>query len=190
METLHNLKDLLTITNMSESDIEKRFAQVAEALFNDYMIRKQGRNYRFVEIEFYHSLTDTTGGSKGTYKRISNAGEWFFHNSGVDLTFNSMEDSFGGILIRSISSGDDIICGPFKVLDVLFDHFDALSVPDNFPLIVPCESAERIIPVSTTRWNIDNDRRYRYCVTKNLWKEAKGYSAYPWSSDGKLKIDR
>ena len=129
----------------SAEEIHKYFSEVAELLMNNYFISKRGINYEIVEIEFY--LFNQQHQDIITYPRNSQAGEWFFHQSGVDLTFDSLDGQFGGILIRGIKritprfEGDpcpSLILGPLKCVDELWDTFSAFSLNDfEYPLIVP-----------------------------------------------------
>jgi len=84
----------------------------------NHIIKKGNLEYAIVEIEFYLFTNDHQ--DVITYPRVADAGRWFFHQSGVDLTFQSRdieEDkdgnftfeenaSFGGILIRAIRPGN------------------------------------------------------------------------------------
>lgn len=186
MCTIKELRELLTIDpGTSVETIEKVFRNLAELLLNGFAIKKGKHIYRFVEIEFYHNYTDN--GENITYPRKAKAGEWFFHDSGVDLTFNSDDLSYRGILIRSIKKDNDFICGPHNVEFELFDQFSALETPDDFPCIIQIDNSEVISPVDTTRWNIKNDKRYRYCLPNSIWQNSKKYTAYPWYCNGKLK---
>lgn len=166
--------------------IESSFADLASSLMNHFAIRKGDRYYRFVEIEFYHNLTD--GGSSITYPRLAEACEYFFHKSGVDLTFKSTRDRFGGILIRSLACEDRFINGPLCVVDELFDQFTALKAPDNFPVLVQHDFEKQISPVPCSRWHIPGDKKYRFVWPSTAWpKPKRDYQAYPWDSKGALK---
>ena len=182
MKTIEELKHLLTIEPCSEvQEIENTFHNLAYELINNYGIEKRGVIYRFIEIEFYHNKTDMGATKEITYRRIAEAGEWFFHPSGIDLTFNSNNESYGGILIRSIKCGDKFICGPHNVEFELFDKFNALADPDNFPIIVPLQSPSSLTPLPITRFNIEGKKLYGFCVPKDNWpRPGKQYQAYPW----------
>jgi hypothetical protein len=85
-------------------ETEPEFEGIARKLFHNYIIKTGDTEYRLTEIEFYwHSPThpDPT-----TYKRIHaypEAGEWFFHYSGVDIALKNDElQGYGGILIRGL----------------------------------------------------------------------------------------
>lgn len=119
------------------------------------------KKYRLTDIEFYFYCP--THQDIITYPRNSKAGEWFFHSSGVDLSFESnvpmrekastgklmpcltSDSAFGGILIRGIKHIDCFsdhqeekykLNGPMKVCEELFDKFDAFGNPDDFPRII------------------------------------------------------
>lgn len=66
-------------------------------LLQDYVLCVSGAEFAFAEIEAYF-----TGADRNTYKRTSRAGEIFFHNFGFDISFRSIPQSGGGILVRSL----------------------------------------------------------------------------------------
>ncbi len=102
------------------TDVEERFMEIAKNLFENYCLKSDTKAFRFAEIEFYYYKK---GGrcnldeewvekwNKVTYPRDKNAGELFFHYSGVDICFQSIfKDNnveFGGILIRSVLEEDE-----------------------------------------------------------------------------------
>ena len=65
-------------------------------LLKDCVLEVAGEKFAFAEIEIY------TSADKNTYKRVSSAGDIFFHNSGFDICFKSSEEAYGGILVRSL----------------------------------------------------------------------------------------
>ena len=139
------------------SNRDKEFANLAESLMRNFQIKKgKDQLYWMTEIEFY-IYTDEHRDII-TYPRNCPAGVWFFHPSGVDIAFESEADPqartlvrkpeltstsvFGGILIRGIVSVDDSAIyadGPIKVCDELFDQFNAIKSPKNFPKIVKAD---------------------------------------------------
>ena len=109
IKTVDSLYEALRLDGVETVfELEKEFARIAGALINDFAIRKADKLYRFVEIEFYHSMADRNEGCDGvTYPRESDALQYFFHKSGMDLTFLSDAERYGGILIRAIRCGDE-----------------------------------------------------------------------------------
>ena len=77
-------------------------------LLQNYVLCVSGVEFAFAEIEAYF-----TGADHNTYKRTSRAGEIFFHNFGFDISFRSVPQSGGGILVRSlrILSGAELLAG-------------------------------------------------------------------------------
>nr|WP_314119063.1 hypothetical protein [uncultured Campylobacter sp.] len=77
-------------------------------LLQNYVLCVSGAEFAFAEIEAYF-----TGADRNTYKRISRAGEIFFHNFGFDISFRSVPQSGGGILVRSlrILGGAELLAG-------------------------------------------------------------------------------
>nr|WP_314521665.1 hypothetical protein [uncultured Campylobacter sp.] len=77
-------------------------------LLQNYVLCVSGAEFAFAEIEAYF-----TGADRNTYKRMSWAGEIFFHNFGFDISFRSVPQSGGGILVRSLRvlSGAELLAG-------------------------------------------------------------------------------
>ena len=189
IKTIDDLYAALCLEGInSVSKLEEAFSKIAGALLNRFAIQKGNKVYRFVEIEFYHTIADKVQGHEGTtYERgIAESCDFFFHPSGVDLCFESNEESYGGILIRSIECEGDFTNGPGKVADKLFDKFSAIRPPKDFPKLVSTTAANDITPMTFTRYNIKGSEKYRYTWPWELW-EPKGYSASPWYYNGELK---
>ena len=176
------------IFQSTQTNIASRFEQIAQNLLNNFVIRKGKKLYRFIDIEFYYNITDN---GNITFERVTEAGEWFNHDWGVDLCFKSNESAFGGILIRSIECIDDVkkdefINGPIKCRQLLF-QFDALGDTSTIPTLEYLPRENMIEPVSVPRWNISEKQLFRFCIPRELWTEHKGYNAYPWDYKGNLK---
>lgn len=109
MDKLIKLLDIPSL--LSSNDVEGKLKKLAEMLMNEYCIFNGRYWYRLVEIEFY-IYDKINHPDTHVYKRDEkNAGDIFYHYSGMDICFDSkMEDGrFGGILIRSLEriSEDD-----------------------------------------------------------------------------------
>lgn len=75
---------------------QKEIENFMQGLLKNYVLEVAGEKFAFVEIEIY------TSADKNTYKRVSSAGDIFFHNFGFDICFESSEEAYGGILVRSL----------------------------------------------------------------------------------------
>ena len=144
------MENLLSALNeVYTTDIQSKFHEIAEKLMYNYIIKKGEARYAIVEIEFYYDSPyhpDII-----TYPRNLSAGRWFFHQSGVDLTFdsestildkngyviNSREAIFGGILIRGLYDIDThaYTFGPQKCVNILWQDLGAFSELDGYPTI-------------------------------------------------------
>ena len=160
MEKIKDLQELLRMENVK--DVKSRFEEIADMSFQDFHIEKEGVRYDFLEVEFY--FYNEKHPDFITYPRNTKAGEWFFHMSGVDISFKSEKEERegkeiavrgGGILVRSIlKEGEKTpITGPYKCMDELFDKFDAFGTNlENFPILKPNERKNEYKPKSCIRW--------------------------------------
>ena len=177
----------------------EEFMYFAEVLMNNFQIEKGDKRYWMNEIEFY--LFSDNHQDIITYPRRCKEGMWFFHASGVDITFKSSfpnETSetlkqkpfltrgavFGGILIREIVPIDDLknpVPGPMNVCDELFDQFDAFGEPEHFPQIVLAENARSVKLTEYTRKGFSKDAEKK--VKSILKYNYSGYDekAFPES---------
>lgn len=133
------------------------FDEIAQNIMCNYIIKKGNREYAIVEIEFYLYTNDHR--DVITYPRNTEAGQWFFHQSGIDITFKSrdirmltfdkgelgLRPQFGGILIRAIKPLNDenksIIWGPQNSVFELWDVFNAFSSDNSqYPHLVEKQS--------------------------------------------------
>jgi hypothetical protein len=108
------------------------FKRIAEELINNYCINCDGKEFYLAEIEFYYYQNNSKGIMKEpwnmvTYARTGkNAGELFFHLSGVDICFDSSYENgsaqFGGILIRSVIDEENkLFTGPLNCKDLFLN---------------------------------------------------------------------
>lgn len=138
MGTIEELKRLLSASGKSDAESYfDYFKRIAEILMNNCAISKGKNRYEIVEIEFYFFTPDHQ--DVIVYPRTQPAGQWFFHPSGVDLTFESNEKQFGGILIRGVRNIDTgkLTLGPLNCVNILWDKADAFKIHENeYPTIV------------------------------------------------------
>jgi hypothetical protein len=135
----NQLLEKLRSCPVNSDEIHKYFSETADLLMNNYVISKHGIEYEIVEIEFY--LFTPEHPDVITYPRDCVAGQWFFHQSGVDLTFATTDKQFGGILIRGLreTQGErKQVFGPQNCVNLLWDKFNAFeTVATEIPLIIP-----------------------------------------------------
>jgi hypothetical protein len=161
-EDLQSLLTSLDAKSTQEKIIEV-FNKIAGKLLCNYHIVKGENTYDFLEIEFYFYSPNHR--DLITYPRNGRKpGMWFFHMSGVDITFGSNDKEgdnplmYGGILIRSIFKTSGVkkyICGPMKCVDELFDYIYAFDSDVNradIPYIKENEEIKKISVDSCCRY--------------------------------------
>lgn len=181
-DVLQNLRLKLTKDSLRneilQNGYQKTFDKIAKILLNKVAIRKGEKIFYIKDIEFY--LYENNHRDIVTYPRICKAGQWFFHPSGIDISFESSVDVksndfelfqpilredafFGGVLIRAIYPADKApsdackynLDGPHKVEWALFDSFDAFNEVTDFPHLIECEHKHEIKPIPNFRKNLE-----------------------------------
>lgn len=196
-------KDSL-IKGRNNGGYQKVFDDIAKILLNKVAIRKGKKIFYIKDIEFY--LYENNHRDIVTYPRICKAGQWFFHPSGIDISFESSvevnsndyelfqpilnEDAFfGGVLIRAIYPADKApsdackynLDGPHKVEWALFDCFDAFNEITDFPHLIECE--HKIEYITKVRKNLkpkENDYRKKIETILNSYYEDSPVSIDEW----------
>lgn len=161
-----------------ENDYYKFFEDTAKLLMNKFVIRTAKTDYEIIDVEFYLFDKDNHRDII-TYPRIMDAGRWFFHDSGVDLTFASRHNRFGGILIRAIrtTDGKKVIIGPHNCVYELWHDFDAFALQSSeYPVLIPVDTTNDCMPDSYIRKITVKESEYHakvlYWIDKNS-KRAK-----------------
>ena len=187
-----------------QNGYQKTFDKIAKILLNKVAICKGEKIFYIKDIEFY--LYENNHRDIVTYPRICKAGQWFFHPSGIDISFESSVDVksndyelfqpilrddafFGGVLIRAIYPADKApsdackysLDGPHKVEWALFDCFDAFNETTNFPHLIECE--HKIEHITKPRKNLipkENDYRKKIETILNYYYEDSPVSIDEW----------
>lgn len=155
---ISKLKELITFdSNLSATEIETRFSQIAQTLFADFAIQKGGERFLFKEIEFY--FYNQKHRDIITHPRNSSALCWYVNDfGGIDLNFESHVDlkritgkngketlrydlnensCFGGILVRQLENekSHEVLNGPWACSE-LFRCFDSTNSAKDLPILV------------------------------------------------------
>ena len=158
---------------------EAGFRVIAEKLMNEYLIQTYNSKFRITELEFYWN--SPTHKDMSTYERKyidPNAGEWFFHYSGVDIALKSKEGR-GGILIRKIYDVEtkEIYKGPLICAMRLFSGTNAFAntimtklVEHNFPTNATIKNDKRTGLGKNAAENGAHNFPYRFFIDINELK--------------------
>ena len=117
-------KLIINVNKTDDNSILTSFQEVAKSLLLNYQITvNDSYHYRFTEIEFYLSHPSHLDPYPHLDDRQLEMGQWYFHDSGIDITFGC-PDYHGGILIRSIRKSQDgrFYNGPWVVRRELLKH--------------------------------------------------------------------
>lgn len=217
-DVLHDLRLKLTkdylIKGRNNDGYQNVFDDIAKILLNKVAIRKGEKIFYIKDIEFY--LYENNHRDIVTYPRICKAGQWFFHTSGIDISFESSVDVksndyelfqpilredafFGGVLIRAVYPADKApsdackynLDGPHKVEWALFDCFDAFNEITDFPHLIECE--HKIEHITKARKNLkhkENDYRKKIETILNYYYEDSPVSIDEWINIYKSFEDR
>jgi len=159
---------------IDNNDIEGSFDRIASELMNEYVLKVEDSDYRITEIEFYykdgnHNDNYIHGHPLQTTKR-----KWYFHGSGIDLTFGS-EGVYGGILLRAIYNlkTSEYIYGPIKIITEIFSNvqsvfetnisFGLIRAENKFSELEKPIKAPRVGLNEKTNPNMYNEL-YRYLI--------------------------
>jgi hypothetical protein len=168
MDSKQNL-NFLKPNKQSDQTWEQVFSETAKELFTNWTILANGTEYEIVEIEFYYDSPLDEHLDPFIYDDIRNRnlkfGTWFFHYSGVDITFGDDVRSRGGILIRGIydKQGDRYVIGPLKTLLELLNRGVSVSSKNGIDLCLQkVFSTNDLDMVSDVRKGLDKSKKEKY----------------------------
>lgn len=157
------LLDILSAAHTSE--IGKSFDQIADYLFHQTYIQVGTAQYQLTEIEFYYYDMEEHPDSYAHKNEVQlDLGNWYFHGSGLDITFGNKEKRiYGGILIRGIKNLDTGIhtSGPINTVRELMQNFKLVTEGQKMQLIEQdAKNNTQIIKTARIGLNPDRDPNY------------------------------
>ena len=155
-------------------NIDSDYKRISFDLLNKWVIKFGTYRYRICEIEFYLKSETHNDAYTHGHPLQKEKGRWYFHPSGVDITFGS-DGSYGGILIRALYNIDngDYIYGPLNCVTELFSNIENIyETKLSFGLIPVDQSDVKIEnPIAAPRVGLnplkDIDKHkalYRYLI--------------------------
>ncbi|MBN1184308.1 MAG: hypothetical protein JXB49_18605 [Bacteroidales bacterium] len=157
----------------ADNSLEKHFNTVAYLIMNHSILEIDKNSYRLTEIEFYFYNEDFHEDPYIHKHRLQlMTGQWYFHGSGLDITFGDGKN-YGGILIRGIKSltGDEnsFISGPLNVVQEIFSSFGNIGIKDHLFRIIETNDIPSEDIVKSTRVGLKEkeptgfkEKYYRY----------------------------
>lgn len=109
--------------SINENNINSDFKRIANELMNHWILKIELKAYRIAEIEFYLKCESHNDIYTHGHKLQLEKERWYFHGSGLDLTFGS-ENFHGSILIRALYDINEkkYIYGPINCVTELFSN--------------------------------------------------------------------
>ena len=123
---------------ITEGKIEADFKRIANDLLNNWVLKVEDALYRITEIEFYYKGKQHNDSYIHGHELQKQKGKWYFHGSGIDLTFGNSE-AYGGILIRAIYRiNDNKYCyGPLNCILEIFSNLSSIYKPEMSFCLIP-----------------------------------------------------
>lgn len=159
-----------------KQDHHEWFNSIAKELMNNWSLSVGKSKYRLTEIEFYYNDKKHDDRYAHNHDQQLTRGQWYFHGSGVDITFgDESSNAYGGILIRGIQNDNTkvYIDGSLKVVTEIFKEFGSISsLSTDFGLVKAKHDSE--VPVRCARVGLNpskdeihNAKPYRFIIKIN-----------------------
>ena len=198
MDKIEELRESLVLTDVAEDKIKDKFTEIAENLFNNFIIKTSYGDFRFEEIEFYfHSKKHP---DYIAHPRKSEPLIWYINDfGGIDINFKSEakkqnpndpwskycwdeESYYGGILIRQLKriSDEFILDSPLKVAELFRNLGYATEGNSAMPQLVYVEGLPEIKlgPKPQTRNNLVKSSQTDEDYRKKLKTISSWYSNF------------
>ena len=203
MDKIEELRKDFVLTEEPEGGFETRFKEIAENLFNNFIIKTSYGDFRFEEIEFYfHSKNHP---DYIAHPRKSEPLIWYINDfGGIDINFKSEaqkqtpndpwskycwdeESYYGGILIRQLKriSDDFLLKGPLKVAELFRNLGCATEGNGAMPQLVYVEGLPEIKTKQIPRQNLVKSSK----TDEDYRKKLKTISSWYSNKDLTDKVD-
>ena len=202
MDKIEELRESLVLTEEPKGGFETRFKEIAENLFNNFIIKTSYGDFRFEEIEFYfHSKNHP---DYIAHPRKSEPLIWYINDfGGIDINFKSEaqkqtpndpwskycwdeESYYGGILIRQLKriSDDFLLKGPLKVAELFRNLGCATEGNSAMPQLVYVEGLPKVGYNTDKRNNLVKSE-----AEEDYRKKLKTISSWYSNNDLTNKVD-
>jgi len=180
--------------SINQMNPDPDFARIASELMNEWILKVESKEYRIAEIEFY--MRSPLHDDKYTHGHIQQKqlGKWYFHGSGIDLTFGA-DDFYGGILIRSILDLENkkYVYGPLNSVTEILGNLNSIY-HTNLTFGITTEGSDKIAfekPIRAPRVGFKpnkdsamHSRFYRFLLLPKLKHAEKTKIAEAMEQDG------
>ena len=188
---------------INKDKIEEDFHRIANDLLNYWVLKVEDSLYRITEIEFYYNCgklhNDTYIHGHELQKQ---KGKWYFHGSGIDLTFGN-DDAFGGILIRAIckinDEGKRYCYGPLNCILEIFGNLSSIYKSEMSFCLIPAQEEQFKIekPICAPRVGLNPEKNpimwnknYRFLVMPKQKHADKSRILEAMKSQGLSEVEQ
>ena len=204
MDKIEELRKSLVLNKFTEKkEFETQFKEIAENLFNNFIIKTSYGDFRFEDIEFYfHSKKHP---DYIAHPRKSEPLIWYINDfGGIDINFKSEakkqnpnnpwskycwdeESYYGGILIRQLKriSDEFILDSPLKVAELFRNLGCATEGNGAMPQLVYVEGLPEIKTKQIPRQNLVKSSK----TDEDYRKKLKTISSWYSNKDLTDKVD-
>jgi hypothetical protein len=129
--------------SIDKKNLDKDFLRISTDLMNHWKLRVNNAEYRITEIEFYLKSDFHVDPYTHGNKLQKEMGRWYFHGSGVDLTFGS-DTMYASLLIRAIYNLKSGIYtyGPLNSFAEIFHNFSYIFESEHLLGLTPAGNEE------------------------------------------------
>ncbi len=148
--------------SINKGTIDTDFQRIANDILNHWVLKVEDALFRITEIEFYYKNAEYHIDSYiHGHELQKQKGKWYFHGSGIDITFGDGE-AFGGILIRAIYNiTDKKYCyGPLNCILEIFSNLTSIYKSEMSFCLIPSTKGlfEIEKPIRTPRVGLNPEK--------------------------------
>ena len=148
--------------------IEESFDKIAKQLLLGHILKINDQELEITEIEFYFFMKGKHEDNY-THPHKRNAGEWRYHNQGIDITLQGNDKQDGGILIRGIKMDQKYINGPLKTVQKIMECMGSVQNSATIQLITNPITNKKILKTfrhlpNKIQHQEFHDKKYRYLI--------------------------
>lgn len=152
--------------SINEASPEMDFKRIATELMNDWVLQVNAKRYRIAEVEFYFVSDKHPDPYTHKHPLQQEMGKWYFHGSGIDITFGN-NNYHGGILLRAIYDCDikRYFYGPLNTVAEIFSNFSNVFEGKFTFMLSPAVPTEFDIEeaISAPRVGLNPNLNQEYC---------------------------
>ena len=181
------LGQLRDLAPLSPSEVETAFAVAAREILLGSQLVVGDDACHVLEVEFYFHGPNHPDPFAHQHAIQSLFGRWYFHRvgtgyrggsfKGVDVTFGD-DGCFGGMLLRTLESPDEVICGPSLCVDYMLAR-TGFAKPEQLDAEIQSRDAWDVSSPLHFEHKEQNDKTMFRCARVGLSTKGLSTSDHP-----------